>query len=136
MTVPVQTHNCINLAAEVVFSTSAAAGVGYFCARAFSLIDPVHAAVFSAATYLVSSIIIPIFEKAFGGWFATDASKITGNILGMGTAIAISSGISTALGFPITFNAGVALSCSIVAVATFVAIAREMTSKSVEVVIT
>jgi hypothetical protein len=109
-------QKCLNYSAEVITPIVAAGGMGYLCARLFLTIDPVHAAVFSASASLISTAITPFFEKNFCGWAASDASKICGRILGIGTAIALSAAASTVLGFPITFNAGLIITGTIFAV--------------------
>lgn len=125
-----ETQNCVNQATNVALHMSAMAGIGYLAARVFSFIDPVHAALFSASTYLVSKIISPLFEKTFGGWASSEASRFTGNLLALGTAVAISSGISMLAGFPVSFTAGVALTCTIVAVGIFSAMVINLANQN------
>ena len=115
---------------EPILHMSAAAGLGYLCARAFAIMDPIHAAVFSASAMVVAKIVSPIFENAFAGWGASDGRKTIGFVLGSATAIAISAGVSTALGFPVTFGAGVMLTSTIYAVVAFGAMGVALASRN------
>ena len=124
MTIDIQ--KCVDRAAESIPSMAVAGGMGYLCARAFLTIDPVHAAVFSASAALISKIITPFFENTFNGWAASDASRTTGRILGVGSAIALSAGVSTALGFPISFGAGAVLAGTIFVVSAVTAAAIDV----------
>ncbi|MBA3816368.1 MAG: hypothetical protein H0X29_07585 [Parachlamydiaceae bacterium] len=108
-------QKCVNQTSNVIAPLAIAAGVGYLCARVFLIINPIHAAVFSASAVIVSSVVAPIFEKAFGGWTSSEASRICGKILGTGTAIALSAAVSTMLGFPVAFSEGIVLTGTIFA---------------------
>lgn len=114
MTTPLQ--KCINTTSETALQMSAGAVVGYLCARAFTVINPVHGAVFCAATTIVSKLITPVFEGVFSRPGANEASKLLGGIFSTGAGIAASAALSTAAGFQITFASGLVLLCSILAV--------------------
>jgi hypothetical protein len=96
-------RNIINQASDTVLNSAAAAGIGYLCARAFMAINPVHVAVASAISVVVSKVTDPIFDKIFAGEKASKASKFLGNVLNITTSVAASAGIATALGFEVSF---------------------------------
>ena len=113
MTVSVQ--NYINTISETSLQMAAAAGIGYICARAFTSINPLNAAIFSAVSECVRKFTIPVFNKIFGGYGANQSSRFVGAILQVITTVAASSAISNALGYGVTINAGIAVICSVVA---------------------
>ena len=95
-------QNVVNLASDTVLNSAAAAAIGYLCARAFMTINPIHAAVVSAVSVVVSKVTNPIFEKIFAGDSANKASKFLGNVLNITTSVAASAAIATALGYPVS----------------------------------
>lgn len=128
MTTEIQ--RCLDQITDVIAPMLVSAGVGYLCARVFLTINPIHAAVFSASASLISRVIAPIFEETFGGWAANDASRISGRLLGIGTAIALSAAISTVLGFSMSFNSGLVLTGTIFAVTISAAIAVDFVKRN------
>lgn len=110
---PTPIRNCINHSAELAVNMSVLAAVGYCCARVFTRINPVHGAVFAASSCLTANLINPIFNKIFASEDSNEASKFFGNVLTIGTGIAASAALSTALGFPMTFSAGLVLAMCI-----------------------
>lgn len=102
-------RDLVNKAASTVVEMGVCAGVGYLGARLFNIINPVHGAVYAATAVLVSKITEPLFEKIFGGPEANEDSKFLGRVINIGVCVGISGAISTAIGFPISFGAGIAL---------------------------
>lgn len=96
-------QNVVNLASDTVLNSGAAAAIGYLCARAFMTINPVHAAVVSAISVVVSKITNPIFDKIFAGDNANKASKFLGNVLNITASVAGSAAIATSLGYQVSF---------------------------------
>lgn len=119
-------QRCVNRVSEELPTLAVSGGMGYLCARVFLTIDPVHAAVFSASAALISKIITPFFEDNFNGWAASDASRLTGRLLAMMSSIAMSAGVSTVLGFPISLGASAALAGTIFVVSAVAAAAIDV----------
>lgn len=108
----------VNNAADTAVHMSIAGTAGYLCARTFFSMNPVHGAVFSALTSLVFKVVKPIFASLFAGEGSNDSSKFIGIILSVSTGVLASAIISTTIGFPISFSAGLVLSCTVVALTT------------------
>ncbi len=108
--------SCAKQVADLAFQTGAFAAVGTLAAVAFSVANPVGAAVFGATAGLTSGIVSIICEQA--GWqdngFIAKTLKVSlGLILGTLAGVAV----ATALGFPITFTAAAVLTAACVATA-------------------
>jgi hypothetical protein len=68
--------------------------------------------VFSAASYLVSSVVRPIFDKLFENKNQNVLVHFVGHVFSVTTAVALSAGVATGLGFPITFTTAAALAAA------------------------
>ena len=110
----------VNLASDTVINSAAAAGIGYLCARAFMTLNPVHAAVVSAVSVVVSKVTNPIFNWIFAGEQANKASKFLGNVLNITASVAASAAIATSLGYPVTVTSFLVLNA--VTIAAFAAV--------------
>jgi hypothetical protein len=106
----------VNSTSETVVDMSIAAAVGSLCARVFTRMSPIHGAVFSAVAALVFKVVTPLFAKVFAGEGSNDSSKIVGIVLSIATGVLASAALTTGIGYPISFAAGLVLTCSVVAV--------------------
>jgi hypothetical protein len=100
---------------DSVLQIAAAAGIGYCCARAFFIVNPIHGAVFCVVSSLVSKVTVSFFDQAFAHANTNRASRLLTCIVGTAAGIAVSTVITTKVGFPISFHEGLVLTCSIVA---------------------
>ncbi len=115
-------NNISHLALSMTFGAS----IGYFLTRSFTRISPVQGGVLAAVTILFKSLIMDrIFNKIFQGPGATAESRLVGHLASFAVSCAIVGVASTAIGFPITFSAGVIVwgSCLAGEVLTIVALA-------------
>jgi ABC-type polysaccharide/polyol phosphate export permease len=102
----VSIQNVVNTGADTVLNCGAAAGIGYLTARVFmSSLNPVHAAVVSAISVLVSKVANPVFDYVFTSSDTNKACKFLGNVLNITASVAASAGIASAIGFPVSFSA-------------------------------
>ncbi|HEV8051216.1 MAG TPA: hypothetical protein VGP47_01890 [Parachlamydiaceae bacterium] len=97
-----QIQNALNVASETILTSAAFAGAGYLCARVFMSLNPVHAAVVSAVSVVVSKVTTPIFDKVFNGEKANESSRFLGAVLNVSASVIASSALATALGYPVS----------------------------------
>lgn len=114
MVKPVQ--ECINKASETVVHMTIAGAVGYFCSRAFNIINAAHGAAFCAISTVVSKVTSPFFDKFFNGPEANNSAKFIGAFLNTMVGVGVSATLATMAGFAISFNTALLLTCTIVAV--------------------
>lgn len=108
-------RNTINKACDGLIQMGIAAGIGYLSSWAFKICQPTHGAVFFAVSTLVYQLTRPFFDSIFAGPGSNEASRFVGVAVSLGAGVGASAFITTALGFPITFNAGLILTCSVIA---------------------
>lgn len=108
-----RTQEGINRLSDGLVDMSCYAAAGYVCAYVAKA-TPSHGAVFGAVSYLVSELVDPFFKSVFAGPNANASSKLVGRTLSIITGVAASAAISSIIGFSITFQAGLVLSCALV----------------------
>jgi hypothetical protein len=110
---PDNAQKAVNYLSQMALEACSSGLVGYFMARVFTHINPIHGAVFCAISVPVSRVVDLAMEKIFNRNGASDESKVIGKVLSFAISTAISAGVATAIGFPLTFQAslimGVAL---------------------------
>lgn len=103
----IQFNDAMQWAGTTVSQMAASAGFSYLCVGLFTSMNPVTGAIFGATSALVSAIVNPIFEK-----FICSEEKsypvlgFARHIFCFGIGVAVSTTVTTALGFPMTFSAG------------------------------
>jgi len=99
---------------KTTLGTGVNAGFGYLAARFVTnlAVNPIVATIFSAASYLVSSIVRPIFDKLFENKNQNAFLHFIGHVFSVSTAVALSSAVATGLGFPITFTTAASLAAA------------------------
>ena len=102
-------RSLVNDASRTVLQMGISATIGYLFARTFTIINPWHAAVFSASSVLVSKVVEPIFNRIFGGSDSNEASKFLGKVINITACVAIGAAVSTLIGYPIPFTAGLVI---------------------------
>ncbi len=58
-------RSVVNMTCNALVNAGFSAGFGYLCARAFTSINPINAAVYGGIYPLVSAITKPIFDNIF-----------------------------------------------------------------------
>jgi len=104
-----------NQIAPTVLGMGLAGGFGYFATKTFLKTKPWHGAVFCATSVLVAKVVDPLFQKAFSGYGKSDANKAMGFFLSTGTGVAVSTILTTGVGYPIKFKTGLILAGSMLA---------------------
>jgi hypothetical protein len=102
-------QNFVNNSCETAVKMGAVAVIGATCAWMFKVMHPMHAAVFSATTVLVTKVADPFFDKIFDGYGANNYSRFVGSCLSVAVGTAVSAAVATGLGFTVTFKAGLML---------------------------
>lgn len=105
----------LNFLSKMAIEAACSAGVGYCMARAFSIMNPVHGAVFCAVSipvsYLVHTVTRQIFERAG----SNQDSRFVGKVVSFVLSAAISGAVATAIGVPITLSVSLIMSIALVA---------------------
>lgn len=91
-------QNVINKGSDIAVSSATWAGVGYTCARAFTVINPVHAALALAIGSVVNTVTSPLFNKIFAQEGSNKSSRLVGTALNITASTAVSLAIAGALG--------------------------------------
>jgi len=105
----------MNFVSKIAIEAVCSAGVGYCMARAFSIMNPVHGAVFCAVSlpvaYLVHMATKQIFERAG----SNQDSRFVGKVVSFVLSAAISGVVATALGVTISLPVSLIMSVALVA---------------------
>lgn len=125
-------QNVVNQASETLLHSVSAAGTGYMFAGGVLSLSPVHAAVISAISVLVSKVTNPVFQMCFGGPDANGSSLFLGNVLNITVSVAATIAIANAIGYSISVPAFLYLNA--VAVGTFVLVNLGILAASAEVI--
>lgn len=124
MTEPIQKYN--PSASYLALHMTAASGVGYFCSRGFTVINPFAGGAFCAFTVLVSKFANPFFDGLFNRKGAGEISKSFAGFCSTVSCIVGATGLAQLCGFAITLYSSCVLICTIIAIKVIATLALAM----------
>lgn len=105
----------VNYLSIIAIESACSAGVGYFMARAFSIMNPVHGAIFCAVSIPVSHLVHIVAREIFERPGSNTESVLVGRIVSFVLSAVISGAIATAIGVSISVPVSLIMSIALIA---------------------
>ena len=101
----------INRVSNVALYMGTEASIGYFCARFFTKVNPLHSAALSASSCLLSAIVKSVLGNLFSNAEFSPQTKFVGALAIHGLSIIATAGLASLAGCPLTLTTASALAC-------------------------
>lgn len=105
----------VNFLSKMAIEAACSAGVGYLMARAFSIMNPVHGAVFCAVSIPVSYAVHMVTKQIFERSGSNQDSRFVGKVVSFVLSAAITGVVATAIGVSVTLPVSLIMSVALVA---------------------